>query len=310
MSEFLDDLRRSRTAIQTVKFKFRLQSDKTKKDIHAFFESTDDKAFYWSFLDQKKLPNITVFAYVCDGKPGVIQSRNFVRDIGKTKGTLFFVDKDLDDLWLSPYTDYEMTFVTDVYSIENYLCTDAVLKHILDFHVFLPETDENYPKIVNRLSGVLCDFYNHILPLVTWAVAARRAGQSVLFANHGNNLGRCFEISGGSLNPLDNHEEQFCSICAIDMTIIQAKSLVGVREELLALSPKSWSRGKFELWVFLAYVNQVWLSLTGHPSSEKKKIKQTVHFSHDNVFSILYGVVAWPLGLETYIEDRVKTALS
>jgi hypothetical protein len=99
------------------------------------FEGIDDKTIYFHWIRRIK-PELQYEPFPCDGKDQVLQLREILeRDLGDiSENVYFFVDRDFDDLrGRQPSSN---TFMTDRYSVENYLvCKDVVFELLKnEFH--------------------------------------------------------------------------------------------------------------------------------------------------------------------------------
>ena len=94
------------------------------------FEGDDDKLVYAQWLRRIR-PELTYEPFPCSGKTGVLALRAIAkRDLsGVGQGIYYFVDRDFDDLRGQPEGDD--IFLTDCYSVENYLVERGVVDQIL-----------------------------------------------------------------------------------------------------------------------------------------------------------------------------------
>lgn len=135
VQEYIEHLRNSRKSPAVLKTRLvNLRSSRPGCIVFAF-EGDDDKAAYSQWVRRIR-HDLSYEPFVCDGKSGVFDLFDIVeRDRGKLKeGIFFFVDRDFDDL--RGRTPDPSIFMTDQYSIENYLVTEATLDELLkdDFH--------------------------------------------------------------------------------------------------------------------------------------------------------------------------------
>ncbi len=306
MSAFLDQLRSKWTAPAAVAHKFRMQYDESAPQAYAFFESTDDQMFYYPAIREATGIDTRILCYICDGKPGVWYAHNFAHAIHKTDNVICFIDKDLDDfLTIIPPLKGDRLFVTEYYAVENYVCTETAVRVLLREYILLPEDDPKIEEIVTEFRKCASDFYAHIMPLMAWAIERRRAGEQVIFANIGGSLSKCFCFDGLDVKPLPQCHSIFRAECGHAVDASDAAIVSGVIDELQRREPKTWVRGKFEMWVFLNFVNTVWNNLRGYPISVRKRVKKTIHLSADNIFSILAGKVALPKGLLEFLGSNL-----
>jgi hypothetical protein len=99
------------------------------------FEGDDDKVIYSQWIRRIR-PDLQYEPFPCNGKDGVLTLLDAVlRDRGDlAKNVFFFIDRDYDDL--RDVDPPECIFMTDRYSVENYLVTNEVLLELLknEFH--------------------------------------------------------------------------------------------------------------------------------------------------------------------------------
>ena len=110
-----------------------LSEYKTDNDvIFCFVEGNEDISFYSQFIERHKENELKFI--VCNGKENVIDNYNNLSwSFYDKKRVLFFIDKDFDDYIGNALINDENVFVTELYSIENYLVNEITLrKFIID----------------------------------------------------------------------------------------------------------------------------------------------------------------------------------
>jgi len=99
------------------------------------FEGDNDKPVYYQWVKQIRA-DLCYEPFVCGGKKQVFEFREMLaRDLGGLSNRVyFFIDRDFDDL--RGYDDSPVMFMTDRYSVENYLVTARVFDELLkdEFH--------------------------------------------------------------------------------------------------------------------------------------------------------------------------------
>jgi hypothetical protein len=99
------------------------------------FEGDEDKIIYAQWIRRAE-PHLNYEVLTCKGKDGVLTLLAVVhRDLGNVGDNVyFFLDRDFDGLRTQAPTDE--LFVTDAYSVENYLVDEGVLRDLLknEFH--------------------------------------------------------------------------------------------------------------------------------------------------------------------------------
>lgn len=99
------------------------------------YEGDDDKSAYAQWVRRIR-EDLAYEPFPCDGKTQVFELQDLLeKDLsGLATGVFFFVDRDFDDL--RGRAPSESVFMTDKYSVENYLVSDTVLEELLkdEFH--------------------------------------------------------------------------------------------------------------------------------------------------------------------------------
>jgi len=121
------------------------------------FEGVDDKIVYSKWIGRLR-PDLRYEPLPCGNKKkalglhdAVLRDRN-----GLGRGVYFFVDRDFDDL--QDCQPHETIFMTDFYSVENYLVSPSVVEEVLktDFHCH-GRPDIRGP-IISHFQKALSDF--------------------------------------------------------------------------------------------------------------------------------------------------------
>jgi hypothetical protein len=94
------------------------------------FEGDDDKIVYKQWICRIN-PELSYEPFTCGNKKAVLKLKDVtVRDrSGIGENVYFFVDRDFDDL--AGHADHERLFMTDMYSVENYIVSSEVLTSVL-----------------------------------------------------------------------------------------------------------------------------------------------------------------------------------
>lgn len=127
-------LARNKSAVHKQKFLIFASSININSKIFAF-EGVNDKRAYYQWIKNIN-PKITYEQYECGCKNNVLSLFDSIKKdkTGLKNRTYFFIDKDFDSL--NGRAPNEYIFVTDKYSIENYLVSPEILDDLLkvDFH--------------------------------------------------------------------------------------------------------------------------------------------------------------------------------
>ena len=158
----LQRLKEARESPAVLKIRIaQIRSQRPSTPIFAF-EGDDDKIVYARWISRIQ-GALSYEPFVCKGKREVRKLKDVLfRDLnGLSEGVYFFVDRDFDDLF--GFVDSIGVFLTDKYSIENYLVSEEVLEKIL--------RDEfpchGHPAVRRRVIEVFSMIYEDFLDIVT-----------------------------------------------------------------------------------------------------------------------------------------------
>ena len=129
-NDLLAKMRNSRTSRSVLKLKLVNLRGRSPNIPLLIFEGDEDKIVYNRWLG-RVTPNLNYEAFVCRGKSTVAVVQDIVRqDLGSLASkTFFLIDRDFDDT--RSFVNDDTLFVTDRYSVENYLVDPVVLGSIV-----------------------------------------------------------------------------------------------------------------------------------------------------------------------------------
>ena len=222
-------------------------------------EGDDDKLVYSQWLRRAR-EDLKYAMFPCKGKGPLLNLRSAVqRDrTGLGEGVYFFVDRDFDELrGRSPGADI---FMTDRYSVENYLVSEDVLEATLEVEFHCHAAPEIKRQII-ELFGRDFEKFLHITKGSNFRLFfARKTGTEVGTIPKG--IGKLAsvevgEIKEGSLSPDE-----------VIVYVSEPKEELGTElgAEFDKLCPRSHYRGKFAL----AFFNQ-WLRKLAEQSSRPER---------------------------------------
>lgn len=288
---------------------FRLLHSETGEELHAFYEGEEDPLFYAPYI-RAKASGRALHAYVCSGKWEVEKVRAYIYDAGYTGlRCMFFVDRDYDELFPSNQmpTD-EATFMTEYYSVENYLvCDHAVDVIVCDFAGFCA-ADPEHPSTLAAVRACRQNFAKEIKLLIAWALALREEGIKPNFNNV--DLKNVFSVSPeGKLTRKQGGFARFKKVCGGQA---QAPSFGAVRKwlaQLNELPEKEWTRGKFELWAFEAsLIAALEPAVSAAKARGKRRVRVPSALRQRRLFDLLGGRLPPPATLSAFLEKRLTLA--
>ncbi|MGY4346080.1 hypothetical protein ACVWXM_002547 [Bradyrhizobium sp. GM7.3] len=132
---YIAKLRNARKSPAVLKLRLANTRSKLPNCLVFAFEGDADKAVYYQWVRRIR-PDLSYEPFPCEGKGQVFLFREMLgRDLtGLAARVYFFVDRDFDDMADQP--EGPDVFMTDRYSVENYLVTAEVVEELLkdEFH--------------------------------------------------------------------------------------------------------------------------------------------------------------------------------
>lgn len=303
---FLEDLRQARESPVSVYQQFLLEYPKSRNNIHAFFEGHDDSSFYYGLLSRFIANPSIIHTYKCGSKKGVYETyEKVMRSVKSQSIVLFFVDKDFSDILGESYPTAKNIFVTDYYSIENHLVSEAMLHRVWEDFFSFTNVRIDFEKIRTKFQGELKRFYEFILPLTAWIIFVKRNGQQPNL----NNLKlskACFFNDELSLSTIEMEKlievaEQMCGVKTPPGFTTAISSLI---TELSILEPKKYIRGKFELWFFVEFIKRLAETLKKRVLEGGESVKVRTQIHEENAIEVLGPRVPIPPGRPVYSQEN------
>jgi predicted DNA-binding protein (MmcQ/YjbR family) len=300
---------------------FLLNNKPKNRTIHAFFEGNDDLSFYHNFIEQIILNDIaqnqySYNQYSCGNKSCVYKLHQKVSSrTNSNSRALFFVDKDLSNFLNEVYFCDNSIYVTNYYSIENFVVTEHMLQRIwkeifhinsLDLDFLLKSTDLSYNLVANQFTQELKKFHYWMISIIAWIIYTRKKGQKPNLNNI--NLSKIFYISSdlkisrkvpethpSTLKYLEQVSGVSISKGAWLEILAEARKL---REEL---QPKTYIRGKYELWFLVQFLDQLTNRLRDLIKKSGKPFNVRTKVSQENAIEILGPRVLCPESLKNFL---------
>jgi hypothetical protein len=285
--------------------------------IFCLVEGVEDNSFYRHFFEIYK-ENIPVKYIVCNGKQNVIDNYNDLDwQFYDKKRILFFIDKDFDDYIERETLNDENVFITDYYSIENYLVDEKILEKFITDNCLI--TSESVIQLaVENFKKQHKIFVKQLKMISAWMMYCRKNNFEVCFNDI--KMSDLFKIDNdGKLikKSLSTYRSKFEYLC--DKTQSNHFNITEIRffynkikEET---KPKKYIRGKYELYFMFMYlkyisenvVNEISREVKEHNKSVRGKDKivrpkSTIQIKEENVFQVLYNKSKVPIKLKSFLE--------
>ncbi len=302
---FLDTLRSARDSSGSVLHEFLAQHNPAREQLHLFFEGHEDCIFFRHFVERRLSSKVRVCTYRCDGKGKVFEV--FAKVVERHPGirsALFFVDKDIDDIIGVGWPTDPRIFVTDVYSVENYLSDRNVLQRFYRNAVKLTGVNFVEDPIFQHYEAELQRFRRALLPVMAWAVVHRQA-------NVRPNLNN---IHLAAMCEVDEN----CSIRTKrgqriphlnKVTGVSARSrfrqVVPVTRALRRIAPERIIRGKFEVWFVVEFWKHLTAQLEKAAGEAKGKVVIRPVLERSNLVAVLTPYADVPPSLERFLNAHL-----
>jgi hypothetical protein len=280
---------------------FWTQYDPNQARLHAFFEGHDDIAFISPRIE-KMLPNgMRLYKYRCEGKPLVIAAFNEISArLSDTRFVLFFVDKDIDDILGTPYPTDPRIYVTDVYSIENYLASADVLLRAYQSALRLAGVVFNELTIGAHFTSQLAIFHKKIMSTMAWILVARRDGKRPNLKNL--NLSTMFSLTeNGVAARAGSRLAAISRATGVELSAAVVRRIPAACRELKRMSAKRVVRGKFEAWFFVEYWNALVRRLHQLAKESGGKVSVQVEITHTAFVPHVAALAETPDSLQRFL---------
>ncbi len=202
--DILQELNDSLNSSNIPYHEFLLRYNPNKKQVFAFYEGNEDGSFYGRFLEGVIGNDWELEEIVVGCKNNVVKLwKDFNWDIYNPKQIAFFVDQDLS-YWLNETTEYgENVFVTDEYSIENYVVNSLSFKSWLcHYQGFARVSKKDLQNMIDEYILNIEKFKCEMSLIMAQAVVAKRHNNSISLnafkLSRGKNL--IFKVHEGHLD--------------------------------------------------------------------------------------------------------------
>lgn len=151
-------------------------------------------------------------------------------------------------------------------------------------------------------------------PIIAWAIAQKKKEQELAIIQNRKqkglnlnniNLNKVFELDS-DLKPLKkkNAWQNIKKACSFNhkLNIVDFKKQL---KKLKNLEPKTYIRGKFELWYLVNYLKKLTniLTTSNQPKSTRAMIK--TQLTSENAIEIISGKIAYPKELNKFLDDNI-----
>lgn len=281
-----------------------------KKDdntIHLFYEGYEDPSFYGSAIREVLNEERKVYFHRASNKKEVYKHYDLIdwRRYDRNR-VLFVVDKDYSDLLGEKYKVAKNIYVTDAYSIENYIVNAVTLERVLIEHCRGNNSDLLLDAVELFESSYL-SFTMAIKPLTSYILYHKRNGKATQLNNI--NLNQLLRVDEDSLeiktNTRPNNQKR---IQYLDNRMQVAtpsntwRAMIGESRVLELHNRKAWIRGKFDIWFFVKFLDGLINSLSRNIGVNLRN----PNLSTSNALIILSPISDKPPKLIQFFNERLN----
>lgn len=152
-----------------------------KKQVFAFYEGDEDSSFYQHILKTALGTDCELEEIVAGCKNNVLKlQREFDWNTYSREQIVFFVDRDLS-YWMGDPALYEKNiFVTDGYSVENYVAnTQGFRAWLIHFEGFARAKKQEIDFMMAEFESNIAMFQQVMIPIMAQAIVAKRHDESI-----------------------------------------------------------------------------------------------------------------------------------
>jgi Protein of unknown function (DUF4435) len=306
---FTDLLRQSRSKPIAALHKFLTNYDPNdRRRVYAFVEGDPDRAFYRSHVQTYVASVSDLYIYNCEGKAEVYSTfRKVVDRYPSCRRVLFFVDKDVDELVGKLWPSDPRIFVTDWYSIENYLVQKEVLRRYLADYVKIRRVEVTPELLTQEFDRQLKVFYRIVTPVMAWIIVMRRAGHRVVLADV--DMGEVCKLSDSG-TARRRRKGLLSYLQRVSQTPESRnvwRSIRRTSHELRQIEPKRYVRGKFEAWWFVEFVKRTTEKLVEVAKEEGGSVSVSVPLNKSNYIQVLAAAIPAPGALGAFLQFHLPS---
>src|ERR1700738_4188835 len=297
-AQYIEELKAGRDRPAVLKTRLAVLRSALPQCIVVAFEGFADKSIYAQWIRRVNF-DLVFEPFPCDGKEKVFAFREMLdRDLGGLeRGVYFIVDRDFDDLAGRELGD--KTYMTDRYSIENYLVEAAVLGELLKNEFHCHTQPQIRAKVIEHFERLLQEFNAATKEINFRIFLARKLGIKV----QGGLPKRAKDIASIALLGVGSRQ------IGVDQIVVLAREptvqeVDDLRPTFDALDAPTRYRGKFLIIFFMK-----WLDLLAADRARDKAImfkgidrRKTVKLSEISA-ALLATRSPLPVGFSEFVQS-------
>jgi len=294
-------------SVNTAYHEFLLRYKASSNIVYGIVEGKEDPMFYRGFIEHYLPAEWEVELMSAGRKDNVLKAITiFDWTRFSNKRICFFVDKDLSLFLQKVSVDVENLYVTDNYSIENEAVNFRVLKRLLEEVLNISDLKPTEIDLLERyFYNALECFQESILPVMAQIVLWRRAGKRPCLDDIRPK--EYFTYVNGTINLRDNFNtvqsrlEQ--AAMRVNLEISSQEELSQTESEFRQLNGKEkFIRGKYLLWFFVSYANEIHNSLSSIITRYTVSPKVRISLGSANAMAVLAPRIRCPSSLQNFLK--------
>lgn len=212
------------------------------------YEGVTDKTIYYHWIERLR-PNLEYEPFVCKNKNQLLQLFDSLQKdrSGMSSGVYFFADRDFDDLKGRIATD--AIFVTEKYSVENYLVGPEILSELLKIEFHCHGNPDVRIKITERFELTYEEFLKKTAAINFRIYIARTVGIKQI----GELPRRIGELANVGLDSISQGRGELLDMVSLEREPTEAE-IAECTAGFSALEPQSRYRGKFAFLFFAKWL--------------------------------------------------------
>lgn len=276
--------------------------------VYGHVEGKEDPHFYRGFIEAYLPAGWNVELLPSGRKEAVLQALTaFDWSRFSSSRICFFVDRDLSECTQESCLAVENLYITDNYSIENDVVTFSTVMRVLAevFGVWDLDNSE-VDTIRNLFESGLSAFQHAMAPImaqiVLWRIAKLRISLDNIKPRD------FFEFSAGALRLRPQFQDAGTRLAHVSAQVhaplAPASELAQAELEFWQIGgPARLTRGKYVMWFFCAFVQEVHSSLPAIIKRYSKSPKVTVSFGTGNAMVFAAPRARCPQSLRDFIDS-------
>lgn len=239
---YLQKMKAAKSIPAVVKVDFATFASTLPEEVNIFaYEGPADKCLYYHWVKRIR-DDLKYEPYVGKNKRKVLQLFDLLQEdkTGLGNNVFFFVDRDFDGL--QGRLEHRKIFITETYSIENYVVCPSLLDDLLkiEFHC------NGHPTVRNEISDLFQKVYDQFLSLtaeINFRIFVARRNQIHQINDLPNKINQLAQVEITTVSPVDSDLRELVCL-EREPTVEEVQNL---RPYFEKVEPRNGYRGKFAL---------------------------------------------------------------